>query len=224
MARLAFLCVVILAAPLLAHAEDVALVAKGVERGKEYRFSVAADGTVTISPLQTVVVTGTPPPTNPPSDPPSTPDTPLKVAVRKLTREAIDRGGMPLTAAKLATLYELVSGGCLDGSVRPDLASSLIVSATNEVLKDAADKDAWQPWREGLSPELSKVAGIGTDKAATAAALKEVSDGVKQAINQQVEPGVLDNIPWQKLIELLKPLIQKLLLDLLNDLINGLPK
>ena len=223
MARLAFLLAAVLAAPVLG--QDVTHVDVSALPDGEYPATLTVKGgkLVDARPLsvRTIKFGGTNP--IPPESPP-TADTPLKVAVRKLTREAIDRGGTPLTAAKLATLYELVSGGCLDGSVRPDLASSLIVSATNEVLKDAADKDAWQPWREGLSPELSKVAGIGTDKAATAAALKEVSDGVKQAINQQVEPGVLDNIPWQKLIELLKPLIQKLLLDLLNDLINGLPK
>lgn len=210
----------------IAAGEDIGLVAKGVERGKDYRFSVAADGTVTISPLQEVLVTGQPP-TNPPPNP--DPVSAARVqAVRALTDQAITRGGTPATAAKLAVLYALVSGDCSAVPPKvgmPGLAPALITAATDSILKDAPDKAAWAEWRTGISGIVGKVPGIATDASATAVALDNVAEGVQLSINNRAvsEPGILDGINWEAIKQLLRPILEKLLAKLIDDLLKRLP-
>ena len=208
--------------PVLAEVIDTA----GAKPGT-YLLTIDAQGKATVAgPTNLVRLKDLGGPTNPqpPDDPPPTADTPLKAAVRKLTREAIDRGGSPETAAKFAAVYAIVSDDCLAGKFAPSVAPPLITAASDAILKDASDKDAWPLWRAGISAEVGKVSGIGTDKAATATALAEVSSAIKQSLNQQVEPGILDRIDWTRIIELIRPIIQEQLIKLLNDLLERLPK
>lgn len=221
---LAYLAVLLL--PCIAAAEIIDTA--GAKPGT-YVLVVNADGSATVTysgPSRPVRLKdlGTGGPTNPP--PPV--ESALSRSVRQLTASALAKGGSPVTAANIAAIYSLVSDDCSAGKAGlPRLASQLIVAATDEVLTDATagERDVWKEWRDAVGPLLGAVPGIGADKDATAKALDEVATGVQAAINSAAvaEPGILDGINWERIREILKPILEQLLKRLLDELLKKLP-
>lgn len=218
-----FLALLLCLTPAICQAEDFTRKFTGLERGKSYELTVGLDGVLALVPLEEVAVGGKPKP--PPVDPDDPVSSARVQAVRLLTDQALARGGTPLTAAKLAGIYALVSGDCSAGRLHPGLAPPLIVAAQDEVLKAAADKAAWVEWKKGVGGLLNKVPGIGSDKTATAAALDDVAEGTQLAINGKAlaEPGILDGIDWTAIREFLRPILQRLLEKLIEELLKKLP-
>ena len=211
--------------PSLAWAEDVAVIVDSEKPGT-FLLTVAADGSVSVSPLRVVRV-GTPNPKPPPVDPV---ETALQVRVKVLTREAIAAGGRPETAAKLAGVYAVVSGFCLDGTLSPDMVRGtaakpgFLSAATDKALEGAADKAHWTAWRQGIGTELAlrHPAGAETTKELLGATLHEVSSAIKNHLGGQVAAGILDNFKWSEILDLLRPVIKDLLLKFLAEWIKGL--
>lgn len=216
-------------APAIAWAEPFLLdLPPGVHNLK---IVVAADGTVTATPLRTVKVGGGP--VNP--NPPDPTDTPLQSRVKQLTREAIAAGGKPETAAKLAGVYALVSDLCLDGTISPAMVRGkvekpgFLTAATDKALRDEKDKPlpdaaAWTAWRQGVGAELAlrHPAGAETTKEQLADTLREVSGAIKSHLGSQVDAGILDGINWSEILDALRPIIRDLLLKFLTEWIKGL--
>ncbi len=222
--RLAILAAAFLAT--VADAADVAVVLDDSKPGT-YLVTIGADGSVTASPLRVVRVGANP---SPPTNPPPMSDTPLQARVKQLTREALAAGGKPETAARLAGVYALVSDFCLDGTVSPEMIRGtaekpgLLSQATDAALKDVADKAAWTAWRQGIGTELAlrHPAGAETTKELLAGTLREVSSAIKNHLGVATAAnGEKLTIPWEEIIELLRPILRDLLIKFLTDWIKN---
>jgi hypothetical protein len=222
------LAVAVLLLPSLVLAVDpVTIDARGLPDGEHAAVLTVKGGQVIDArPLRSIKL-GQGGPTNP--IPPV--ESALSKSVRQLTASALAKGGSPVTAANIAAIYALVSDDCDPAKPAkpgmPQLASPLIVSATDKVLEGVAagEKAAWDEWRAAVTPLIGKVPGIGTDKDATAKALDEVAAGVQAAINSAAvaEPGILDGINWERIREILKPILEQLLARLIDELLKKLP-
>ena len=218
------LAALLLLAPAVAWAEPFVLdLPPGVHN---LSITVAADGTVSAVPLRTVTVGGKP--TNPPPPPD---DTPLQSRVKQLTREAIAAGGKPETAAKLAGVYAVVSGFCLDGTLNPDQVRGtaakpgFLTAATDKALEGVADKDKWTAWRQGVGTELAlrHPADAETTGKLLGATLHEVSSAIKNHLGGvSAANGEKLTIPWSEILDALRPIIRDLLLKFLAEWIKGL--
>jgi hypothetical protein len=217
---LAMLALGFCASPLLSEDRRVELV--GLQRGQKYELEVAPDGTISLRPfqLERVVVGGLPDPVDPAP-------TPLQARVKALTRDALAAGAKPETAARLAAVYALVSDFCRDGTASPEMVRGtaekpgLLSQATDAALKDQTDKDKWTAWRQGVGTELALRHPTVPDKIALADTLREVSSAIKAHLGAQTSAnGEKLTIPWNEIIELLRPILRDLLLKLLSDWIN----
>ena len=106
-----------------------------------------------------------------------------------------------------------------DGSIPPDQALGAIKAATNLVLNEMADKEAWGPWRTAVGEALTKLQQEGslTTKAHYVAAFREIASGLNAATGHnpaslRAPPanGILDGIDIAKIIELIKLILELL--------------
>lgn len=203
-----------------ALAEDVAILLPNV--AKSYTVTTDGRGGAVIVPLAGVVRPGTTPGT-PPTTPPST-LTPFEQEVKAQTQTVLgNEGGTKTTGAALSEVYSRVSAGVADGSIPPEQALGAIRAATNLVLVEMPDKGSWGGWRTAIGDALTKLQQEGAlaSKAQMASALRQISNGLNAAtgytpqIQSAVQKGdaakgILDGINIEKIIELIK-LIMELL-------------
>jgi hypothetical protein len=211
--------------PLSAAAEEITVNIKGVERGKSYVLTVAADGSLAVNPLVSVTVGSGP--TSPPSDPlpAPQPDTQIEAASKRNALEALSQGGTPDTAARLALVYSVASDECAAGRLPPEMVFGtpeklgFVPLATAEVLKGRADAAKWETWRKVVGLELGvlKDAGKLTTKDDYSSACREVSQGLKGALGQS---GIIEAIPWREILDALMPMLKDLLIQMLLEWIK----
>lgn len=162
---------------------------------------------------------------NPNPNPEPEPSNPFEKTVSDITKIVINQGGTKTTAAAISSVYSLVSEGVGNGSITIDKAFSAVSSATSLVLTSQADGNKWQTWRDEVGKSLVVLQQDGSLKTKEdyTKVLKEISNGINSAIgvnsetlnqlingNNRVENRLFENIDIQKLIELVK-LVMELL-------------
>lgn len=197
--------------------EDVIL--RGIKPGT-YTLEVASGGAVSITPARLVNVGGVPAPNPTPGPGPSTP---FELEIKAQSAKVLANGGTKTTGAALSSVYSLVADSVAEGSVTPEMALKAIKAATDMVLANQADKEAWLPWRTAVGDALTKLQQDGSlaTKEQYVSTLRQIAGGLKQATGFRQEPqalasqdpagkGIVGGIDIGKIIELIK-LIMELL-------------
>lgn len=163
--------------------------------------------------------------TNPTDPPPTGPLTPFEQVIAGYTRAALtNEGGTKTTGAALSEIYNRVSAGVTNGTIKPENALPAVFAATNGLFKDdlITDDTSWVGWRVDVGSGLDKLKQDGelSTAAQYASALKQVSNGLnsvtgytpqmQKLAGAATESGILDGIDIDKIIKLIE-LIMKLL-------------
>lgn len=181
------LLIVLSAAPL--YAEPIIIETDGAENGTYYYKITVKDGAATLSPLVNVVRLGKPTSPGPNDPPPPGQPSEFSKAIQALTKQTLDAGGSPTTAAGLSSVYSLVADGIKDGSISEANAFLAVKLATDTVMANVTDKDKWTKWRTDLSLALETLRQQGVLK--LPATFYEVAAGVDLALGGSINPKKL---------------------------------
>lgn len=201
MYRLALLLALL---PALAFAEVIDTA--GAQPGT-YLLTIAADGSATVSgPTKLVRLKDLGGPTNPPPDNPP-PGNTVHARALALTSAALVEGGSHATAAKLAVVYGVVADQVEKGTLTPPNVAPALKALTDAVVP-AGEAAIWGKWRIGIGDLLT---GRTETKEAAVATLRSVSDGTRAAVNGSAAATGAEAIAWDRLLDLLLPILLKLL-------------
>ena len=178
--------------------------------------------------LQIVDLTGVTGPEVPAPPPPGT--TAFERAIQAQTAGVIQAGGSKTTAAGISAAYSLVSEAVTKGDIPHAKAFDAVKAATDTVLALQPDNDKWTTWRNDLGKALTTLGSQGhlDTKEQVAGILKEISRGIDLATGGSIPKasdfvqmdldnidrgdgkadGILDGIDLQRLMELIKFVIE----------------
>lgn len=162
-------------------------------------------GNVTLTKVTQVIQldgTGGPGDPLPPIDPTPPTSDPLRSVVQKLTQAVND----PTTARAMAAVYDLVADQLENGGLKEDKAFAAVKAATDLVMTQQQAEKKWEEWRRLVGNEIIKLQQDGRlkTKKEMIAAFRSIEGGLQDVTLQR---GILDNINWERLIELIKLII-----------------
>jgi hypothetical protein len=149
-----------------------------------------ADGNSTKKPLEEsfkhVIRVGTPTPPTDPTDPPPTDPilTPAEKKIADMTREAIDNGGNPTTAAALGAVYTAVATSLESGALSVDNALEAVRMGSDLVVRRQSDGAKWTPWRKDVSDTLAALEedGLLSTKAQFVSTFRQIANGINSVV------------------------------------------
>jgi hypothetical protein len=195
-----------LAFPAVLTAEEVTIKFTGLARGQAYEFTLNADGTASLRPIVTVAVGGVPAPVPTPTPAPN-PNPTLSAQVLALTRSALLEGGSSSTAASLAAVYSVV-GNQVNTDKLPLANVGPALKELSDAVVPAREAAIWNKWRGGVAMAM---AGKLDSKASAVSTLDSVTQGTRDAVDGLAQATGSPAIDWQKLFDMLLPLLLKLL-------------
>jgi hypothetical protein len=166
--------------------------------------------------------------------PPVTPTnpalSPFAQEVQRQTAAVLQSGGSKTTGAGISAAYSLASSGVADGSIATDKVFAAVKAATDVVMANVSDAQAWRQWRSDISAALNALQAQGklATKEQVAAVLADVAKGLDAATGNTFDPktlsalkagtelsldtdgrldGILDGVNIRELIALIKEII-----------------
>lgn len=196
--RGAIIALLVAAIPATAFADKV-LIVSGAEY---YLLEIGAGGKPALIQITRVVNLDNPT-QPPPKDPPTDPTDPLRAKALHLARFTGDATG----AKGLSIVYSLVADQLDAGKLSPANTFDALAAASSATLSSLGTTAKWADWRAAIGDDLTAKAQRGemTTAAQQSAALRSIAGGLDDYL---AGSGILDNIDWLKLIELIMMLIK----------------